>query len=50
ITAFEKEFLQHIKTSHQDILQSIAKEGKITEDTDAKLKTIVTSFLSTFQA
>ncbi|RZF44718.1 hypothetical protein LSTR_LSTR000670 [Laodelphax striatellus] len=50
ITAFEKEFLQLVKTSHQDVLQSIAKEGKITEDTDAKLKSIVTTFLSSFQA
>lgn len=48
ITGFEKEFLQHIKTSHKDLLATIAKEGKITEDTDAKLKNIVTSFISGF--
>lgn len=48
ITGFEKEFLQHIKTSHKDLLATIAKEGKINEDTDAKLKNIVTSFLSSF--
>ncbi|KAF6215802.1 hypothetical protein GE061_000137 [Apolygus lucorum] len=48
ITAFEKEFLQHIKSSHQDILTSIAKEGKITDETDAKLKGIVTSFIAGF--
>ncbi|XP_014259624.1 ATP synthase subunit alpha, mitochondrial [Cimex lectularius] len=50
ITSFEKEFLQHVKTSHQDVLSSIAKEGKITDETDAKLKGIVTSFLSGFTA
>lgn len=50
ITAFEKEFLQHIKTSHADVLSSIAKDGKITDETDAKLKKIVTEFLATFQA
>nr|CAG4636036.1 EOG090X03DA [Eubosmina coregoni] len=50
ITAFEKEFLQHIKTSHADILTSIAKDGKITDETDAKLKKIVPAFLATFQA
>ncbi|XP_075216761.1 ATP synthase subunit alpha blw, mitochondrial [Lycorma delicatula] len=48
ITAFEKEFLQHIKSQHSDILKSIASEGKITDATDASLKNIVTTFLSTF--
>jgi len=48
ITIFEKEFSQHIKTNHIDILQSIAKEGQITPDTDAKLKKVVTEFISTF--
>jgi len=50
ITAFEKEFLQHIKTSHTDVLAAIAKDGKITDETDAKLKKIVPAFLATFQA
>jgi F-type H+-transporting ATPase subunit alpha len=49
ITTFEKEFLQHIKTSHTDVLKSIAAEGKLSEDTDAKLKKIVNDFLATFQ-
>lgn len=48
ITAFEKEFLQHIKTSHKDLLASIAKEGKISDEVDGKLKSIVTSFISSF--
>nr|AGM32898.1 putative ATP synthase subunit alpha [Coptotermes formosanus] len=48
ITAFEKDFLQHIRTSHKDLLANIAKEGKITEDADAKLKKIVTEFLISF--
>lgn len=34
--------------SHKDLLANIAKEGKITEDVDAKLKGIVQSFLSSF--
>ncbi|KAK9497681.1 hypothetical protein O3M35_004363 [Rhynocoris fuscipes] len=50
ITAFEKEFLQHIKTSHKDLLANIAKEGKITDAVDAKLKEIVQSFLAGFQS
>jgi F-type H+-transporting ATPase subunit alpha len=48
ITKFEKEFLQHIKTTEQGLLQQIASEGKISEQADAKLKDIVGKFLSTF--
>ncbi|CAH1392805.1 unnamed protein product [Nezara viridula] len=48
ITSFEKDFLAHIRTSHKDLLSTIAKEGKISDDVDGKLKTIVTSFLSSF--
>lgn len=48
ITKFEKEFLQHIKTNEQGLLTSIAQEGKISDAVDAKLKDIVSKFLSTF--
>ncbi|CAO1422056.1 unnamed protein product [Diamesa hyperborea] len=48
ITTFEREFLAHIKTSELTLLQTIAKEGAISEDSDAKLKNIVKTFLSTF--
>jgi F-type H+-transporting ATPase subunit alpha len=48
IGAFEKGFLQNMKTSHQDILNSIATEGKISDEVDAKLKKIVTEFMTTF--
>lgn len=50
ITKFEQEFMAMIKTSHQDILNTIAKEGHITPETDTKLKKIVTDFMATFQA
>lgn len=50
IGKFEKEFLAHMRASHQDVLDSIAKEGKISEAVDAKLKKIVTDFAATFQA
>ncbi|XP_055856928.1 ATP synthase subunit alpha, mitochondrial [Episyrphus balteatus] len=50
ITKFEKEFLQHIKTSEQSLLNQIATEGQISPTVDAKLKEIVSKFLSTFQA
>lgn len=50
IGKYEKEFLAHMKASHQDILDSIAKEGKITDPIDAKLKKIVTDFSASFSA
>jgi F-type H+-transporting ATPase subunit alpha len=49
ITKFEQEFLQHVKTSHQSLLDTIAKEGQISESTDAQLKDIVSKFMATFQ-
>lgn len=48
ITAFELAFLQHIRSSHQDILDTIKKESQISDATEAKLKDIVTSFVETF--
>lgn len=48
ITSFEREFLQHIKTNEKAMLSTIATEGKISDETDAKLKKIVTDFISTF--
>uniref|UniRef100_A0A8D8UCI1 ATP synthase subunit alpha n=1 Tax=Cacopsylla melanoneura TaxID=428564 RepID=A0A8D8UCI1_9HEMI len=48
ITTFEKEFLAHIKSSEKGLLESIKKEGKITDDTDAKLKNVVTTFIANF--
>jgi len=50
ITKFESQFSQHIKASHPDILESIAKEGVITPETDAKLKKLVSEFVASFQA
>jgi len=49
ITKFEQEFMAMMKTSHQDMLDDIAKQGFITPETDAKLKQIVTDFLASFQ-
>ncbi|XP_047486426.1 ATP synthase subunit alpha, mitochondrial-like [Penaeus chinensis] len=50
ITKFEQEFMAMLKTSHQGLLDNIAKEGHITPESDTKLKQIVTDFLATFQA
>ena len=49
ITQFEAEFLKHLRGSQQDLLKTIAAEGKINEQADEKLKQIVTNFLVGFQ-
>uniref|UniRef100_A0A673CPN3 ATP synthase subunit alpha n=1 Tax=Sphaeramia orbicularis TaxID=375764 RepID=A0A673CPN3_9TELE len=49
ITKFEKAFLQHILSQHQDLLAAIRADGKISEASDAKLKQIVLNFLSSFE-
>lgn len=48
ITDFESKFLQHVKTTQTDLLKTIATEGEITDTSDAKLKKVVTDFLSTY--
>lgn len=50
IVAFEAEFLKHLRSSQQDMLKTIATEGKISEPTEEKLKQVVTSFLAGFNA
>lgn len=48
ITKFEKEFMSHIKTTERALLDQIAKDGKISDEADAKLKKIVQDFLASF--
>merc|ERR1712240_678468 len=50
ITQFESEYLQHLRSSQQDLLKQIASEGQINESADKQLKELVTSFLSGFQS
>jgi F-type H+-transporting ATPase subunit alpha len=49
ITAFEKEFLAHLRSSQQEVLKTIRDAGKIDPATEAQLKKIVTDFLAGFQ-
>ncbi len=46
ITAWEREYLEYIHTSEPKILQSIAAEKKIIEDTEATLTEAITTFNS----
>ena len=48
IPKFEKEFQEHVKTNEKALLAQIAADGDISAASDAKLKDIVTKFLSTF--
>jgi F-type H+-transporting ATPase subunit alpha len=48
VTKFEKEFLNKLKSSHSDILASIKKEQKITDETEAKLKKVIEEFVAIF--
>ncbi|KAK1884492.1 ATP synthase subunit alpha mitochondrial [Dissostichus eleginoides] len=49
ITRFEKAFLQHVLSQHQDLLSAIKVDGQISDASDTKLKQVVLSFLSTFE-
>lgn len=48
VTAFEQAFLQHMRTTHQGLLDTIGKEGQISDASDEKLKEIVLSFVDNF--
>uniref|UniRef100_A0A8C5M1I4 ATP synthase subunit alpha n=1 Tax=Leptobrachium leishanense TaxID=445787 RepID=A0A8C5M1I4_9ANUR len=50
ITKFENAFLAHVKSQHQELLATVRTDGKISEQTDAKMKEVVLNFLSTFEA
>ncbi len=45
---FEKELLEYIEDKHKDILERIAREKDISEETNEKLKKVITEFKSKF--
>merc|ERR1712136_726334 len=47
ITEFEEAYLKLLRSSHQDVLDTITAEKVVSPATDAKLKEIVTSFIET---
>ncbi|XP_021070635.1 ATP synthase subunit alpha, mitochondrial [Mus pahari] len=49
ITKFESAFLSHVISQHQSLLGNIRADGKISDQSDAKLKEIVTNFLAGFE-
>jgi len=48
VTAFEAAFVEHIRTAHTDLLAQISADGKLTDETEAKLKDLVISFVGGF--
>jgi F-type H+-transporting ATPase subunit alpha len=49
ITEFEKAFLEHVKATQGGLLDQIAKDGHLSEASDAALKKVVGDFMATFQ-
>merc|ERR1712048_62 len=50
VVDFEAAFVNHVRTQHQDLLDTLQKDGMISEASDAKLKEIVQNFLESFTA
>merc|ERR1712088_387090 len=48
VTAFEAAFVDHIRTAHTDLLAQITKDGKLTDETEAKLNEIVKAFIASW--
>jgi len=48
ITHFEEAFLSYMRSTHESLLQTIRDESKLSEDTEAKLRTIVSDFVKTY--
>jgi len=50
ITEFEKQFLAHIKGTQKPLLDQIAADGHLSQDSDAALNKVVKEFLASFNA
>merc|ERR1712241_306951 len=48
ITDFEKKFLDHVLATQRPLLDQIAKDGHLSQDSDAKLNTVVKEFMATY--
>ncbi|XP_063710229.1 ATP synthase subunit alpha, mitochondrial-like [Symsagittifera roscoffensis] len=48
ITKFEKKFMAHITSAQQDFLSKLKGTGSLTEELETKLKSIVESFMESF--
>jgi len=48
ITDFEKKFLEHILATERTLLDTIAADGHLSPDSDAKLNAVVKAFMATY--
>merc|ERR1712113_641405 len=48
ITEFEKKFLDHVLATQRPLLDQIAKDGHLSQDSDAKLNAVVKEFMATY--
>ncbi len=48
ITRFEEEFLTHIRAKHQDLLDRIRTDGKLTDESESELRSVIDSFVKNF--
>merc|ERR1712210_246638 len=48
IAAFEAAFIEHVKGSHQSLLDQIRTDGTLSADSDAKLNEIVKAFIASW--
>ena len=48
INRFEGQLLEHIRSSHPEIINAIKETGDLDESTDAKLDQVVSDFVKTF--
>ena len=50
VQQWEADFLAHLRSSEQDLLATIDKEGQLSKDLEARLRDVITSFTKTFTA
>ena len=48
VTRFEEAFMTEVRNKHQDVLDTIGSEKKISDEIDAKLKSILEKFVKAF--
>ena len=41
----EKKFFEYIENLHKDLLETIKKERQITDETEAEIKKVISSFI-----
>ena len=50
IGRYETEMLEHVRSSHGDVLSAIKESGKLDDETEAKLVAALDAFADIFQA